>query len=431
MTRSSRTGSQTMRADCIQTRESAPLDASAMDARTPWRSCVVVGLGGLFHGVTGPLLSTFVPILVRDAIGDHRSGIGAVMAIDNVLLLLLVPFAGVASDRSVALGRGRMPLVYVGLSLAALGMATFPLSAAAGLPGIVAAMVLLYSGINAVRSPLHALVPDLVPSRHRSLAQGSFIFQMYAGAILFLMLGRAVGMRVGFLVASATILAIAGTFALALREPREVASSATETTYGALVATAAAAFGGTLPGLRAMFAAALLLNLTFQTFTTWFALHGTERFGLTAEDVTVGFIAWSLGGILGALPAGFIGTRLGRRNAMLAGFALLALCLGALHLVTTLSQLVPLLMLASAAWALPAVNAYPLFVEPIPRERRGALAALFLLAMALGGAIGDPLNGAAFDLARGYRPMFLLMAAYTALAIGAVVAIPRGAGEAR
>jgi MFS family permease len=76
------------------------------------------------------------------------------------------------------------------------------------------------------------------------------------------------------------------------------------------------------------------------------------------------------------------------------------------------------------------VNAYPLFVEPIPQARRGILAALYLMAMALGGAIGDPLNGLLFNLAAGYRPLFLMMAGYTALAFVAVLFIPRGAGEA-
>jgi MFS family permease len=66
----------------------------------PYFTCLLVGLGGLFYGVTGPLLSTFVPILVRNALGDHRTLIGMVMAIDNVLLLLLVPWAGVISDRA-------------------------------------------------------------------------------------------------------------------------------------------------------------------------------------------------------------------------------------------------------------------------------------------------------------------------------------------
>ena len=182
--------------------------------------------------------------------------------------------------------------------------------------------------------------------------------------------------------------------------------------------------------MRAIFIASLLLQLTFQSFTTWFALHGTERFGVKPQDVTIGFIAWALGGVVGALPAGFVGVRFGRRNAMLLGFAIMAGCLVALDRVTTLSHATPLLALASAAWTFPTVNAYPLFVEPIPREQRGVLSALFLLCIALGGAIGDPMNGALFDLFGTYRPLFLMMATYTALAFVAVLAIPRGAGEA-
>ncbi len=73
------------------------------------------------------------------------------------------------------------------------------------------------------------------------------------------------------------------------------------------------------------------------------------------------------------------------------------------------------------------MNAYPLLRGAIPREARGVLAALVLLTMAVGGA----LHGAAFDLAGGYRPLFLFMAGYAALAIGAIFVVPRGAGEAR
>ena len=115
---------------------------------------------------------------------------------------------------------------------------------------------------------------------------------------------------------------------------------------------------------------------------------------------------------------------------MLAGFAVMAVSLLALDRVTGIAQAVPLLALASAAWTFPTVNAFPLFVEPVPRERRGVLASLYLLCMALGGAVGDPVNGRLFDLLGSYRALFLLMACYTALAFVAVLRVPRGAGEA-
>jgi maltose/moltooligosaccharide transporter len=170
--------------------------------------------------------------------------------------------------------------------------------------------------------------------------------------------------------------------------------------------------------------------MVFQAFATWFALHGTERFGIAPADVAIGFIAWAIGGVIGALPAGLIGVRLGRRTTMVLGFALMAAAFVAIDRVSALAAAIPLLALASACWTLPQVNAYPLFIEPIPPERRGVLASLYLLAMALGGMVGDPLNGAIFDLLDGYRALFLLMAGYATLAGLAVLLVPRGAGEA-
>lgn len=406
-------------------------DRDSPSVRAPYAVCLCVGLGGLFAGVTGPLVSAFVPPRVQSAIGNHRTAIGAVLAIDNVLLLLLVPWGGALSDRASATGRGRLPLIICGLLLASLGMALFPRSQQFGIAGVVAAIVMLYTGINLQRSPFQALVADAVPSRWRSLATASMTFQMCVGAIVFLMLGRALGMQIAFLVAAVTVLVIAAALHLGLREPPWHGAVAAEATFRSLSQAAWIAIRDAVPGMRAIFIASFLLQLTFQTFTTWFALHGTERFGVKPEDVTIGFIAWAIGGVTGALPAGFLGVRFGRRNTMLLGFAILTVCVGALDRATSLSQVPPLLALASAAWTLPTVNAYPMFVEPIPPHRRGVVSALFLLCMALGGGIGDPMNGALFDLFGNYRPLFLLMAAYAALAFVAVLAIPRGTGEAR
>lgn len=405
-------------------------DVDSLSARTPYVLCLVIGLGGLFVGITGPLISAFVPPLVRDALGDQRTVIGGVMAIDNMLLLLLVPWAGAASDRATASGRGRLPIVLGGFVLASLGMAMFPFAAGFGLALLIPALVVLHTGINVQRSPFQALLADLVPSRSRPLATGSVTFQMCVGAIGFLMLGRMLGMRPAFLIASGSVLVIAATFAAALHEPASPRTEAAEATFRALVDAAWSALRGVAPGMRAIFVASLLMQLTFQSFTTWYALHGTERFGVGPQEVTTGFIAWAMGGVLGALPAGWLGVRIGRRNAMLLGFALMAASLLALDRVTDVSAAVPLIALAAASWTLPTVNAYPLFVEPVPRSRRGALAALFLLSMAFGGGLGDPLNGFIFDLADSYRPLCRMMALYTTLAFIMVLFVPRGAGEA-
>jgi MFS family permease len=310
-------------------------------------------------------------------------------------------------------------------------MALLPFSSTFGLAYLVFAIVVLNIGINIKRSPFQALIPDLVPSRHRSLVGGSITFQMCFGAIAFLMLGRMLGMRPAFLIASGTVLLIAAAFVLGLRETKVVQQQTADVTFRTLAEAAWSAVRGVMPGMRPIFLSILLLQLTFQTFTTWYSLHAVERFGIQPKDVTIGFIAWAIGGVIGALPAGFIGTRIGRRNAMLVGFAVMGLCLVGLDRVTQMNHAIPLIALASASWTLPTVNAYPLFVELVPPRVRGVLASLYLLCLALGGAVGDPMNGRIFDLFNGYRPMFLLMAFYTLLAFVVVAVLIRsGLGEA-
>ena len=96
---------------------------------------------------------------------------------------------------------------------------------------------------------------------------------------MFLMLGQMLGMRLAFLIAAGTVLGIVAAFAVGLREPAHAPPRTTEVTFRSLTDAAWAAARGVLPGMRPIFLATFLLQLTFQTFTTWYALHGIERFG--------------------------------------------------------------------------------------------------------------------------------------------------------
>jgi MFS family permease len=257
---------------------STALPQPDVSARSAYRTCAVIGLGGLFAGITGPLISTFLPPLVQGILGDQRTAIGFVMAIDNVLLLLLVPWAGPASDRALQRGQGRMRFVLAGLLLSAVGMVLLP-TLTFGLVSLIAAIVILNTGIHVQRAPFQALVADLVPSRWRSLATASVTFQMCVSAIVFLMLGRVLGMQPAFFIAAGAVVAVMVAFALWLREPAAGTPRA-EVTYRSLIDAGWSALRGAIPGVRPIFAAALLLQLTSQTFTTWYALHATERFGV-------------------------------------------------------------------------------------------------------------------------------------------------------
>ncbi len=209
-----------------------------------------------------------------------------------------------------------------------------------------------------------------------SLATGSVTFQMCVGAIVFLMLGQMFGMRPAFLIASGTVLAIAAAFALgllgAVQSPQ---SHAAEAAFRSLVDAAwtavrgdVAGDAGDLPGVVP--AAADVSNVHDVVLP---ARHRTVRSspeGCDHRHDRVGGRGcdWCAARRIHRQPL-----RPAEHHAL--GFALVAACLFALNRVTTIAQATPLLALASASWTLPAVNAYPLFVEPVPKERRGALTA--------------------------------------------------------
>src|SRR5262245_33257950 len=218
--------------------------------------CALLGLGGLATGATGPLLSNFLPVLVAQALTTNRTAIGAVMAIDNLLMLLLVPWTGAASDRAGFRGGGRLNILLPGLVLAAVGMTALAFAASLGIVTLVLVIVVLYTGIHIQRSPFQALIADLVESPHRSAATSSVTLLMCVGAILFLGLANLFGMRVAFLAAAATMLVIAVLFATRLNEGRRAAHQLPDESVTSLLSfleTGVFSLRGAVPGMRPVF----------------------------------------------------------------------------------------------------------------------------------------------------------------------------------
>lgn len=401
-----------------------------MTGPLPVRHILLLGLAGLATGAIGPLYSTFVPPMV-DAVVETDVTIGLILAIDNALLFVLVPWTGAVSDQRAARGQSRRPLVVGGLLVAAAGMAALAGAGASGLGVLLLAIVVLNVGQFIQRAPTQALIADLVPSRYRSVATGTMTAFMSLGAILFLGVANVTGApHTAFLAAAGTLLGVAAAFAAWLHEPSMAAADAMETTFRRLRAAGAAVVRGATPGLRAAFFALLFVQLSFQAFASWFTLYAGERFGITPAEATLAFIAWAVGALIGSVPAGLAGSRWGRRQSMLVGIVCLTVVQAALHFTPSMNASIPLVVAASFFWSFPTVNAFPLVIEPMRRESRGVFSAIFFLCMALGGLAGDPLNGVVFEWMGTRRWLFALMAVYTAAACVAVLCIPKGAGEA-
>ncbi|HET7839508.1 MAG TPA: MFS transporter, partial [Rectinemataceae bacterium] len=97
----------------------------------------LISLGFFTMGLMDPLYDNFVPIFLRHYI-PSMSLVGAIMTIDNVFALFLIPLVSIWSDRTrTGIGR-RMPFIVVALPASALLFAGLPSAAAASAAALLA-----------------------------------------------------------------------------------------------------------------------------------------------------------------------------------------------------------------------------------------------------------------------------------------------------
>ncbi len=131
----------------------------------------LIGLGFFTMGLMDPLYDTYVPIFLRTYI-DKDSLVGAIMGLDNLFALALIPVVSAWSDRThTRIGR-RMPFILVTLPATAVFFAILPYATARSLFLLVAVIFLLNIFKQAARGPVVALMPDTVPGEYRSEANG-------------------------------------------------------------------------------------------------------------------------------------------------------------------------------------------------------------------------------------------------------------------
>lgn len=398
----------------------------------PWTSSLLLGGGSFVIGAVSPLYDTYVPPLLQRHL-NSSAGIGAAMGIDNVLALCLVPFVGALSDATHSrLGR-RVPFLLLALPWTAVTLAVIPYAEHFGLIALLLAMIVLDVALAIWRAPFSALLAELVPSIHRSKTEGILGVAMCLGAMLVLGTARSLSAHhaeLPFVLAGALVGIIWLIYGVGLREPPHEPRAAETRAAVAPIRSLRDAFtagGGRAPQF---FAACLLFQMAFQSFSSWFTLHGSERFHTTVADVSLGFIAVAVSTLIGSMPAGWLGARYGRRRMALIGLAGMTIACLLLHLVPNLTTAVAVLFLFGLSWSIPVANLVPMALELGTAARAGSLAGAFLLVQSVAGVIGPSLSGAWFDITGSRRALFLVLALFLGGAFTLLATLAPGFGEA-
>ena len=353
-----------------------------------------------------------LPRYVKGPIGAGDLSVGIVVGCFALAAIVGRPLGGRLAD-----ARGRRPVVVIGLLVSAVAGAMYLLPL--GVPGLVAARLVLGVGDGWVFTAGATWVIDLAPDERRGQAIGLFGLAIWAGLTVGPIAGELLLAALSYeaVWAFCTITpALGALVALRLPEahvapPRPAAGAAPLALIPRPVVE---------PGL-----ALLLANVGYGTMAGFVVLHLADR-GI-GGGATV-FVAFAAAVVVTRLALGTLPDRLGpRRTAAAAGVAetvgLVVLAVAPSFPVAVLGGVV-----MGAGFSLLFPSLALIAVARVGPERRGAALGAFTAFFDAGVGIGAPLAGAIAAVA-GYAAAFWTAAA--AAALGVVMSVASSGRAAR
>lgn len=359
-----------------------------------YRKVFVIGSGFLALSLAWAFYNAYMPLILGDFI-DSRAIRGAIMGLDNLLAVLLIPVIGAWSDKIDTRIGNRLPFIVIGMPLAAFSFILLPFASASTFWLLIFVDIIFLLAMTIYRAPVIALMPDHTPPEKRSTANGIINLMGGIGAIIALFgLSTLYGINrtYPFIVAGLLLLT---TFILlfftvdrkppyaekAKDELDEVLASNSFLDGFRLLKTKE--FRGHLFILVAIF----LYFIGFTGVESQFTVYAVEYLNMkeSSAGFTLGF--FSLSFVLFAVPAGILGSKWGKAPSMLVGLIVQPIIFISIPLIPVLGSIIPeinqvfllqvMLFLGGIAWAFINVQAYPLVADLGGKSRIGFFTGLY------------------------------------------------------
>lgn len=371
---------------------------------------LAIGSGFLALTLVWTLYNTYMPLILGDFI-ESRFLRGAIMGLDNLLAVILIPVIGTWSDRVNTRYGKRLPFILLGMPLAALFFILLPLSAVTIWILLIIDICFLLS-MTIYRAPVISLMPDHTPSEKRSTANGIINLMGGIGALsaLFALaplydLSRNYPFIIGGIILVLTTVLL---YFVIDRNPPYV-SSVEETeemmAVKAVKGTGAKTFISDIRGHLFILMAIFFYFIGYSGVEAQFSVYATETLGVTGGEAGLALGFFSLSFVLFALPAGLIGTKMGKSQTMLVGLVMLPLIFIFIPLFDSLTTVKVLLFAGGFAWALINVQAYPLVADLGGKTKIGFFTGLYYLFSSFSSIVAPALVGLGMDLL-GNRSLF-------------------------
>jgi maltose/moltooligosaccharide transporter len=392
-----------------------------------WRRAFFLGLVSHAASLAGLVFDTFVPVLLQaghplwhNDTGLHAPLVGFalapslaffIMTWDNLINIVVHPWAGVRSDHTWTRWGRRKPWILVGVPLAMMGLLAIPL--ARTLAGVMVAILVTNLGRALFVPPMVAWLGDLFPAAQRSQANAAFGLVSGVAAILVLgasgVLFERVGRAAPFVVVALGTLLLAGLGLRYVREPPPAMPSAQTPTrvWDTLRRMWTARPRQWWLMLGALFLSAGATSVV-ETGSSSFAVFTLGmRLGDAAVLRVVGVVVF----LLGAVPSARLATRIGRRQTVALGLLLVMLTYAATYVwVSTPRAYALVLGVAGIGGALVLVNILPLVFDLGNDAQFGACTGLAAVPVQAAAILGPSVAGLIVEAAGSQRTLFVVAA---------------------
>ncbi len=417
----------------------------------------LLGLGFFGISVIWALYNAYVPIFLKD-FGLTSTVIGFIMTIDNIFAIVMLPYIGALSDQTrTKIGR-RMPYILAGAPIASVFFSLIPafwwmvrsihspispsiliLSRIWGLsvlPHLMITIIVMNFAMALFRSPVIALMPDITPSEYRSQANGIVNFMGGLGALMVYFAGKPLydmNPSYPFIVGALLMLFSNLAVVLFIREPQEFRKKqrgekinlSLSKSLSELKENLKDVFLSEEKSLLFMLLSIFLWFVAFNSIETFFTSYA--KFHLNIKESTGALILgfFSLSFMLTAVPAGFIGSRIGRKKSMTLGLLVVTLTVLSSLMVRNIGGLMILFGIGGFGWALVNVNSLPTVVDMTRTEKVGGYTGMYYFFSMAANIVAPPLAGLFIDLT-GYVSLMIFAGVFFSLSIITLRFVKRG-----
>jgi MFS family permease len=422
------------------------------------KKTMLIGFGFLAATIAWAVYNAYVPLLLNDYLPEHftvipnlvwlgkATAIGAIMTIDNIFGAVFQPIFGSVSDKTRTRYGRRMPFIMVGIPICAVAFFFIPYTTV--LWALICVVVLFNFIMSIWRAPVVALMPDLTPSRYRSQANGIINFMGGVGTLIAFLVGGLLfnwgGMKYPFALGALVMVVALVVLKIFIREPMRPIEEPMETP--AVKNNKDKEQKPQLTeeqkrrkrkSLAAILIAILFWFMGYNAVETFFTLYVTSTFTnasgalLSGGDATLMLSVFSIAFLAFAIPAGFIGARVGRKKIILAGLAGITILFVIMFFVSDQKLLYILLTLGGLCWAAINVNSLPMVVDMTGFSSLGKYTGYYYLFSFSASIVSPILFGALRDFMQTYHILFIYSAIAFAVAFVSMLFISKGDGEAK